>query len=71
LRGARGMDGNHYKLEALRIGHRWISSVEALERFTHSLTNGTSATARPACEARQRKVERELDDVLGPAPAPR
>jgi hypothetical protein len=60
LHGVRGV-----RLEAVRIGGRWITSHEALERFTAALTaNHTSSSPqpsnppRPTSAARQRKQER-------------
>jgi hypothetical protein len=38
LRGARGPDGKLVRLEALRIGGRWVTSRAALQRFAERLT---------------------------------
>jgi hypothetical protein len=48
------------KLEALRLGHRWVTSTEALERFTARLTASQETPAqeiRPPA-ARRREFER-------------
>jgi hypothetical protein len=38
LNGAPGPDGRRVRLEAVRMGGRWLTSVEALGRFAHHLT---------------------------------
>jgi hypothetical protein len=38
LRGAKAPDGTLVKLEALRLGGRWLTSREALQRFAENLT---------------------------------
>lgn len=40
LRGVRGV-----RLEAVRLGGRWVTSLEALNRFAANLTAATSLTA--------------------------
>lgn len=62
--GVRGI-----KLEAVRLGHRWVTSTEALERFTERLTEPQKNPAqeiRPPA-ARQRELERaeRLADAEG------
>jgi hypothetical protein len=68
LDGARGPDGQLVKLEALRLGGRWITSKEALQRFAERLTPHTDNTPTPARTPRQRrreneKAERELEQA--------
>ena len=46
LRGARAVDGRTVKLEAVRLGSRWLSSEAALGRFVAAL--GTPAGQKPA-----------------------
>jgi hypothetical protein len=36
LKGVRTPDGRVVKLEALRIGHKWVTSREALRRFVEA-----------------------------------
>jgi hypothetical protein len=61
LEGAKAPDGSRVKLEALRLGSRWMTSTEALQRFAERLTpvlDGTPPqTPRPPA-ARQRASER-------------
>jgi hypothetical protein len=38
LTGARGPAGERIKLDAVRLGGKWITSREALQRFTERLT---------------------------------
>jgi hypothetical protein len=37
-RGSAGPDGMIVRLEALRLGGRWMTSSEALQRFAEALT---------------------------------
>jgi hypothetical protein len=37
-KGAPGPDGSRVRLEAVRVGGRWITSEEALQRFSLRLT---------------------------------
>jgi hypothetical protein len=37
-RGARAADGSRVRLEAVRLGGRWLTSREALQRFAERLT---------------------------------
>lgn len=69
LQGAKAPDGRRVRLEAARIGGRWFTSREALERFSERLTPTadfpTSAMPRTPT-ARQRASERagrELDQI--------
>jgi hypothetical protein len=38
LKGARAHDGTKVRLEAVRLGGRWMSSREAFQRFAERLT---------------------------------
>ncbi len=38
LRGARAPSGELVRLEAVRLGGRWVTSREALQRFAEALT---------------------------------
>jgi hypothetical protein len=60
-RGIRG-----HRLEALKVGSRWITSVEALQRWAERQTPGTAAASGgPITSPRQQEAaeaaERELD----------
>jgi hypothetical protein len=61
----RGING--HKLEALRVGSRWITSVEALQRWAQRQTAGavadsggptTSTNRQGAAEQAERELER-------------
>jgi len=65
LRGVRSVDGHRVKLEALRVGCRWLTSEPALRRFADALgapptdappmrtpTARHTASARAAAELR-------------------
>ncbi|WP_439628793.1 DUF1580 domain-containing protein [Gemmata sp.] len=39
--GARATSGVRVKLEAVRLGNRWVTSVEAINRFASSLTTAS------------------------------
>ena len=60
LRGARAPSGQLVRLEAVRIGGRWVTSREALQRFAEALTpsfENASPAPRPP-SSRQRASER-------------
>lgn len=38
LEGAKAPDGQRVRLEALRLGGRWVTSRQALQRFAEALT---------------------------------
>jgi hypothetical protein len=69
LVGAKSPSGQLVKLEALRIGNRWVTSAPALQRFAERLTPATGDAPIPAPRsptARQRASERasrELDRI--------
>jgi hypothetical protein len=61
MNGARGPNGERVKLEAVRLGGRWMTSHEALQRFAERLTPATAETpmATPRTPtARRRAAER-------------
>ena len=63
LRGIRGV-----KLEAVRLGGRWVTSIEALGRFGNRVTATTAPTAPvPSSSAIDRRrachVAKELDSA--------
>jgi hypothetical protein len=64
--GVRLPDGRRVCLDAARLGHRWLTSVEALQRFADRLTpapNDPSPTSRPPSSRRRasEQAARELD----------
>jgi hypothetical protein len=66
LRGVPGPDGTHIRLEGLRLGGRWLTSREALERFSQRLTPNLGSTPAPAPrtpEQRHRAAERAAQEL--------
>ena len=69
LHGAKATDGTIVKLEAVRLGGRWLTSREALQRFAERLTPhvGEPSPVLPRSEReRARASERaaaELDEM--------
>ena len=66
LSGATAPDGTRVRLEALRIGSRWMTSVQALQRFAQALTpcigDESPAPARSQV-ARSRASERAATEL--------
>lgn len=57
LKGARAPGGRLVKLEGLRIGGRWVTSREALQRFAEALTPSfEDAEPSPKPAAARRKA---------------
>src|SRR5262245_50782224 len=50
----RARDGRCVRLEAVRVGGRWLTSVEALARFTESLSAVPAADPAPVRTPAQR-----------------
>ena len=44
MKGIRGPDGRRVKLECVRVGRRWVTSREALDRLATALTPVTDET---------------------------
>jgi hypothetical protein len=72
LRGVRGPDGRMVKLQALRLGGKYITSREALQRFAEATTpnelldNGRPRITRRSPAQRQKaseRAERELREM--------
>jgi hypothetical protein len=69
LRGSRGPDGSLVRLEAVRLGGRWVTSEQALQRFVEALTPKLSEDPSPnprTAAKRQRASEaagRELEKL--------
>jgi hypothetical protein len=61
LHGAKAPDGSRVRLEALRLGGRWFTTREAIQRFAAALTPRLGGTAFPcprSAGARSRASER-------------
>jgi hypothetical protein len=66
LKGVRGTDGRIVKLEASRVGGRWLTSEPALRRFSAALTAAGTATDTPPVRiptARQSASERAAAEL--------
>jgi len=58
LDGSRAVNGQTVKLEAVRLGARWVTSREALARFAQALTpTMKDRTAGPAPTTKQRRKQ--------------
>ena len=65
-KGTRLANGEVVRLEGARLGGRWITSVEAVQRFMERLTAGALGDRISADQAASRstaKRRRELDGV--------
>jgi hypothetical protein len=58
LRGAKAPDGTVVRLEACRLGSRWLTSREALQRFADRLTPqlGGTRSLEPRTGSRRRQA---------------
>jgi hypothetical protein len=69
LKGVPGPDGKRVKLEALRVGGRWVSSWAALQRFAERTTpqlDGEPAKTPRSTSRRERAAAaagKQLDKV--------
>jgi hypothetical protein len=69
LKGAKAPDGSLVKLEGIRLGGRWLTSRQALQRFAERLTPDLEADRpRPprspgARERAARRAEKELERI--------
>jgi hypothetical protein len=66
LSGARAATGQKVKLEALRLGGRWVTSREALQRFAEALTPRAEAVAvdPPRSSAGRRRASERAGRAL-------
>ena len=62
LDGAKGPNGKRVKLEAVRIGGRWMTTRSALQRFVERLTPDAGA-APPSPSARRQEQKDKADDA--------
>jgi hypothetical protein len=65
LQGAKGPNGEVVRLEAVRLGGRWITTIEALNRFTRRLTPDLEAAAKRSGRARPPAARRRAADRAG------
>jgi Protein of unknown function (DUF1580) len=66
LRGVRALDGRRVRLEAVRIGCRWLTSEAALARYAAALAATGDPTPPRSPAARNRAAEaagRELEQL--------
>lgn len=66
LRGTRNPAGETVRLEAIRLGNRWMTSREALQRFVERLTPATDTPLQSVprtATARQRASERAAAEL--------
>jgi hypothetical protein len=66
LSGVRLPSGEIVRLEAIRLGGRWLTSVEALERFADRQTpqfDARTATISRSASKRQRASERATKEL--------
>jgi hypothetical protein len=66
--GAKAPSGDRVRLEALRLGGRWVTSREALQRFAEALTPQGSDSLVPTRTPNQRRkaaerAEKELEKL--------
>jgi hypothetical protein len=61
LDGAKGPDGQRVRLEAAKLGARWVTSKEAIQRFCDRLTP-LPAGAVTARTPRQRQRQADADE---------
>jgi Protein of unknown function (DUF1580) len=67
LRGVRATDGRRVKLEAARVGGRWLTSREALERFASALTptNDAEPIRTPTARKKGNAVAKKKLEKMG------
>ncbi len=58
-KGVRGPGGSRVRLEAVRLGGRWITSAEAIARFVSALSDKPSEAAGPLRTPGQRRRSSE------------
>ena len=67
LKGATGPDGKRVRLEAVRIGGRYLTSREAIQRFAEACTPKHDDCAEPAptqTPARRRRAAERAGELL-------
>lgn len=67
--GVLALDGSRVKLQAIRLGGRWLTSHEAIERFSAALTgdtgNAPAPIRTPAARSRAAEVARKKLEAIG------
>ena len=64
-RGCRAADGSLVKLQVVRVGGRYLTSVEAIQRFFESLnTDAVLPKARPRSATKRRRASQRASDEL-------
>jgi hypothetical protein len=66
LHGAKAPDGSRVRLAAVRLGGRWLTSREALQRFAERLTPALDASNQPSSrgpEERRRASEQAAAEL--------
>lgn len=67
LSGAKAPDGERIRLEAVRMGGRWLTSREALQRFAERLTphvGDSPEIAAPRTSSRQQRGAERAGEKL-------
>jgi hypothetical protein len=63
LAGVKGLDGRRVKLDAVRVGARWLTSEAALQRFADALV-GSSESAPPRSPTERQTASARADAEL-------
>ena len=66
LKGVPGPDGQRVRLDAIRVGGKWMTTRSAVQRFAEATTprlNGDGAAAPRSANARQRASERAAAEL--------
>jgi hypothetical protein len=66
LRGAKSPSGEIVRLEGLRLGSRWVTSKEALQRFAERLTPPPNDDGLPSSRtpAQRQSASERADEAL-------
>jgi hypothetical protein len=64
LKGVRAIDGRRVKLEATRLGCRWLTSEPALQRFADALSAPPADSAPPRTPTARQKASERADAEL-------
>jgi hypothetical protein len=64
LAGVRGPAGEKVKLEGIRLGDRWLTSAEALQRFAEALTPQSATVSAPRSPLRREAAARRAGERL-------
>ena len=64
LKGVKAVDGRRVKLEAVRVGCRWLTSEPALRRFADALGSPPAESPPPPTAAARQKASQRADAEL-------